>query len=79
MYFLVSSFFPQNIIICFLICLQIEQDWNDVFGKFFFTFVEFFCYFQKKIEKGESIHGLKIEKGESLHGLVLQIGISIFN
>lgn len=48
MYFLVSSFFPQNIIICFLICLQIEQDWNDVFGKFFFRFVEFFCYFLKK-------------------------------
>lgn len=79
-YFLVSSFFPQNIIICFLICLQIEQDWNDVFGKFFFYICWIFLLFLKKnIEKGESIHGLKIEKGESLHGLVLQIGISIFN
>lgn len=60
MYFLVSSFFPQNIIICFLICLQIEQDWNDVFGKLFLHLLNFFAIFKKKIEKGESIHGLKI-------------------
>lgn len=50
MYFLVSSFFPQNIIICFLICLQIEQDWNDVFGKIFFFLhlLNFFAIFKKK-------------------------------
>lgn len=46
---------------------------------FFFPLLNFFAIFKKKIEKGESKHGLKIEKGESLHGLVLQIGISIFN
>lgn len=46
---------------------------------FFLDLLNFFAIFKKKIEKGESIHGLKIEKGESLHGLVLQIGISIFN
>lgn len=46
--FLFHLFFPQIIIISFLICLQIEQDWNDVFGKKIFTFVEFFCYFKKK-------------------------------
>lgn len=45
--------------------------------KFFLHLLNFFAIFKKKIEKGESIHGLKIEKGESLHGLVLQIGISI--
>lgn len=47
--------------------------------KIFLHLLNFFAIFKKKIEKGESIHGLKIDKGESLHGLVLQIGISIFN
>lgn len=33
--FLFHLFF-QIIIFCISICLQIEQDWNDVFGNFFF-------------------------------------------
>lgn len=41
-------FFFQIIIFCISICLQIEQDWNDVFGNIFFLHLLNCFLFQKK-------------------------------
>lgn len=45
--FLFHLFF-QIIIFCISICLQIEQDWNDVFGNIFFLHLLNCFLFQKK-------------------------------